>query len=349
MSQHIPFQFGGDKETPKPTPWWRTLMSYVLLWLGGFVLLAGLLYVLVTQPLLGVSPGTEKTGQASPRILSDTVHHIVYQLPERSEDPDKLDAVANYIYKRFQQYKDATIYEQVFEVKGWEYKNVIARFGPIGNGRIVIGAHYDSEQGKPGADDNAGGVAGLLELARLLGQTELGIEVELVAYALEEPPYFRTEHMGSAHHARALREQGVDVRLMLALEMIGYFSDEPGSQSYPIEPIKWLYPDTGHFIAVVGDLKNMLETRRVKAAMTGAGPLPVYSINAPALIPGVDFSDHLNYWYEGFPALMITDTAFYRNPAYHTKQDLPEQLDYERMALVVDGVMAVVREYGGGE
>lgn len=168
------------------------------------------------------------------------------------------------------------------------------------------------------------------------------MRVELVAFSLEEPPYFRTAQMGSAIHAASLKKSGVQVKAMLSLEMIGYFSDVPGSQRYPASLLGAFYPSQGNFIAVVGTLGDGLLVRRVKMAMRGASTLPVYSINAPAFVPGVDFSDQLNYSKAGYNSAMITDTAFYRNPNYHTFEDTPEKLDFRRMALVVQGVYAAV-------
>jgi Zn-dependent M28 family amino/carboxypeptidase len=187
-------------------------------------------------------------------------------------------------------------------------------------------------------------VAAILELARLLADHRplLDHRLELVAYTLEEPPVFRSRHMGSAVHARSLRERGVEVRAMICLEMLGYFSDRPGSQSFPAPGLGLLYPRTGNFIAVVGSLGGRRITRQVKARMAGASMVPVISINAPSLLPGVDFSDHRSYWNQGFPAVMITDTAFYRNPHYHEPSDTPDTLDYRRLAEVVKGLYAAM-------
>jgi Zn-dependent M28 family amino/carboxypeptidase len=196
----------------------------------------------------------------------------------------------------------------------------------------------------PGADDNASGVAGLIELAYLLGKQQLPVRVELIAYTLEEPPYFRTEHMGSAVHAAALRKEDVNVKLMICLEMIGYFSDEPRSQEFPASFFGAFYSSQGNFIAVVGRFGDGLLVRRIKGAMRGGTSLPIYSINAPTFVPGVDFSDQLNYWNAGYDAVMITDTAFFRNPNYHTAQDTADKLDYKRMAMVVEGVYAAILE-----
>jgi len=174
------------------------------------------------------------------------------------------------------------------------------------------------------------------------------MRVELVAYSLEEPPHFRTESMGSAVHAASLEAKKARVRAMISLEMIGCFSDEKDSQAYPLGVLKLLYPSTGNFIAVVGRIGGGRLVRVVKTAMRAATRLPVESINAPGFIPGIDFSDHLSYWEHGYPAVMVTDTAFYRNPRYHTSDDTPDTLDYERMALVVDGVVAAVRALTAG-
>jgi Zn-dependent M28 family amino/carboxypeptidase len=250
--------------------------------------------------------------------------------------------VAAYIRQEFRQAR-ATIQEQPYQVNGKTYRNISAFFGPQAGERIVVGAHYDSAGELPAADDNASGVAGLIELAHLLGKASLHTRVELVAFTLEEPPYFRTQNMGSAVHAATLKQQNVPVRMMLSLEMIGYFTDAPYSQRFPLSILRYFYPSQGNFIAVIGKIDQGSLTRRVKRAMRSASELPVYSLNAPVSVAGIDFSDHLNYWREGYQAAMITDTAFYRNPNYHRSADTPDTLDYKRMALVVQGVCAAVR------
>jgi Zn-dependent M28 family amino/carboxypeptidase len=246
---------------------------------------------------------------------------------------------AEYIRTEFQR-AGARVFDQAYQVEGKTYRNVIAQLGPETNDRIIVGAHYDAAGPYPGADDNASGVAGLIELAYLLNEQQLAITIELVAFTLEEPPHFRTARMGSFVHATSLKQAGVKVRAMFSLEMIGYFSDTSGSQRFPTPLLAAFYPSQGNFISVVGRLREGLLVRRVKAAMLSGSALPVYSINAPTFIPGLDFSDHLNYWNAGYAAVMITDTAFYRNQNYHTAEDTPEKLDFKKMALVVEGVAA---------
>ena len=297
----------------------------------------------VTQPLLsGAKPSTERI--VDPSRLHAHVRKLSIELSPRDESHvENLDRAAAYIKEEFSQ-TTPLVSEQPYPVQGKSYRNVVAQFGPESDERIVIGAHYDVAGPLPGADDNASGVAGLIELARLLGRQQPPTRVELVAFTLEEPRYFGTTNMGSSVHAESLRQKNVRVRAMFSLEMIGYFNDAPNSQHFPVGILGALYPSTGNFIAVVGRLNDWSLVRRTKASMRNASPLPVYSINAPTFVPGIDFSDQLNYWHAGYSALMITDTAFYRNRNYHTAQDTEEKLDYQRMAMVVEGVYASVVE-----
>jgi len=233
---------------------------------------------------------------------------------------------------------------QPYLVDGKEYRNVIASFGPEAGPRIVVGAHYDVCGDQPGADDNASAVAGLLEIARMLDrqQPTLKYRVDLVAYSLEEPPYFASEHMGSAVHARKLHEQRVSVKAMICLEMIGYFSDQPNSQRFPDERLSQLYPNTGNFIVVVGKTGQEAFTASIKQLMKQHAQVSVESINLPASMGLAGLSDHRNYWPYGINAVMINDTSFLRNPHYHRKSDTIETLDFDKMAEVVKGVYGVI-------
>jgi Zn-dependent M28 family amino/carboxypeptidase len=288
------------------------------------------------SPAVAVDPARL---EAHVRALAETF------VPRDEAHPENLDRAAAYIRRELQE-AGGRVEDQPFEVGGTTYRNVIARFGPETRERIVVGAHYDAAGPYPGADDNASGVAGLIELARLRGKKTPRIQVELVAYTLEEPPHFATSTMGSAYHAAALKRQGIPLRAMIALEMIGYFTDEPDSQRFPLPGMKRLYPTRGNFITVAGKLGQGALVRRIKRAMRSASPLGVEAISAPPSLPGVSLSDHRNYWEAGYPAVMITDTAFYRNDNYHTESDTPDTLDYKRMAMVVQGVHAAVAALG---
>jgi hypothetical protein len=308
-----------------------------------FSLLAGFVFI-VTQPVaFSSTTATTNNIAVSPDALKKHVVTLSETNPPRSEDTDNLDVSALYMKEQLSKYGD--VQDMEYTVWGIPYRNISILFGEAANDRVVVGAHYDSFQGLPGADDNASGAAGLIELARLLSASNLQRSVELVAYTLEEPPYFRTQEMGSAVHAKSLKENGVNVVVMMSLEMIGYFSDAPNSQEYPASIMKLFYPTTGNFIAVVGNLSGFGIVRRTKNAMKNAMSLPVRSLNAPGALAGVDFSDHLSFWWYDYPALMITDTAFYRNKAYHTENDTWDRLDYERMSEVVKGVFNAVLEF----
>jgi hypothetical protein len=255
---------------------------------------------------------------------------------------DNLNRSADYISAEFEAI-GLEVVEQTYTIDGASYRNIIARLGPDSKKMMVIGAHYDTAgDHNPGADDNASGVAGLIELAKLLSKEKLQHRVELVAWTLEEPPFFRTESMGSYIHAKSMKAINAEITLMMSLECIGYFSDTPNSQDYPVPGLSLIYPNTGNFITVVGRTEDSDSTRRVKFAMQNATPLAVESINAPSSIQGIDFSDQLNYWNEGYTGMMISNSAFYRNKAYHTADDTAVRLDYIRMSHVVQGVHAAI-------
>jgi len=316
-------------------------MKKILLGLSVLLLFAVVLLFFVAQPIL-FQPVRRTVPAADQQRLRTHVVTLSQQLPARDgEKPQNLQRAAKYIAEEFKK-TGGQVNEQTFQVDGRQYRNVIVRFGVESAERLVLGAHYDTFAGLPGADDNASGIAGLLELAALLSKTQLPRQVELVAYPLEEPPYFRSQSMGSMQHARWLKEQKVKLRAMLSLEMIGYFSDANNSQQYPFPGLGWIYGKRGNFITVAGRFADESLVRRVKRSMTSANNLPVHSINAEASVPGIDFSDHRSYWQYGYPAAMITDTAFYRNPHYHSAGDVAETLDYSRMAQVVQQVYSAV-------
>lgn len=202
---------------------------------------------------------------------------------------------------------------------------------------ILIGAHYDSVQGSPGANDNASGVAALLEIGRAFARVASDRSVRLVAFVNEEPPFFYWGQMGSMIYAKAARARGDDIRLMVSLEMLGCYSDAPGSQSYPAL-LRFFYPDRGNFVAFVSNLRSRKPLRQLVAAFHAHSDFPAESLATFQFVPGVAWSDQLSFWRQGYPALMVTDTAFYRYAYYHTALDTPEKLNYPAMARVVDGL-----------
>ncbi len=265
-------------------------------------------------------------------------------------DVNALGRTAAFIADEFRSIGYAVI-EQPFLYNGTTYYNLTAELtGTISPERLlIIGAHYDSVRTTPGADDNASGVAGLLALARSLARSSSAKTVRFTAFALEEPPVYRTKNMASYHYARSLKEKGEQVEGMICLEMIGYFSDRPGSQHYPLPFFKLKYPSVGDFVAMVGNRRSKPFTERVAADFRQEVTLPVITLNAPAIVVGIDFSDHWSFNKFGYNAMMVTDTAFYRNPHYHAPTDLPETLDFSRMAMVVRGLAAAVRRRGEGK
>lgn len=283
-----------------------------------------------------------RAAPVDPAALRAAVEALVTRFaPRDHEHPENLARAASWLRERLAA-AGAAVSEQRFEVDGRAYRNVLAAFGPDTPERIVVGAHYDTAGDQPGADDDASGVAGLLALAPLLAASPPPLRVVLAAYPLEEPPHFATGRMGSAVHARALAAAGASVRLMISLEMIGAFSDAEDSQRYPAV-VGWFYPSKGNFAAVVGKWGQGDAVRDVAGALRAASPLPVETLVAPESLEGVGFSDHRSFWAQGYDAVMVTDTAFFRNPRYHTQEDLPETLDYARMAEVVKGVHCAVQ------
>ncbi len=327
---------------------------------GGALLLA-LAALLVLVWLVSSMPGSSGTGaapDARQRELAARLEAHVRALaldigPRHRARQGSLAAAANYI-------------ESAWRAAGHEVRRVpYERGGELGHnleielsapragGALVIaGAHYDTVPESPGADDNASGVAALLELAQLLpprlAAAERGAEaagvrrgLRLLAFADEEGPY---ELMGSHFYAQQLGREGHRVAAMLSIEMIGHFSDEAGSQTYPIAPLGWIYPERANFIAFVGNLSSRALVRDCVRVFRGASALPSEGVAAPELLRDIRRSDHASFWSIGAPALMVTDTSNFRYAHYHQPSDLPQQLDFSRMAQVVDGLSAILSD-----
>lgn len=266
--------------------------------------------------------------------LKSLTKTAAYRNPENLA---QLNAIANYIKTDFLKYSSKVSFQE-YKVDGKVYKNVICSFGTENLQRIVIGAHYDVCGDQEGADDNASGVVGLLELARQLKGQKLNKRIDLVAYTLEEPPYFRTEQMGSYVHAKSLKDGKIDVLGMISIEMIGFFSDQANSQNYPVPEMSKMYGNKGDYITLVNTSHKGKFVEDFSQHFKQSKSIKTEEFNAPRALPGIDFSDHLNYWNLGYSAMMITDTSFYRNKNYHKKTDQMETLDIRRMAKVIDGI-----------
>ena len=282
--------------------------------------------------------------QESIKRLQEITRYLSVEIGSRSYyDHEKLNQAAEYISCHFKEY-GYHVKEQSFVYRGSTYRNIIGSVPGLNKKEeiVVIGAHYDTVAGSPGADDNASAVAGLLEIARLISKSGAVSAVQFVAFALEEPPVYRTKNMGSYHYAQMLKKSRQKILGMICLEMIGYFVDSPRSQEYPLPFMERKFPTKGNFIAAVGNLRSRKFTKMVKKGFKEGTDIPIFSYNALPIVLGIDFSDHWSFYKFGYRAVMITDTAFYRNPYYHTESDTYETLDYERMAKVVHGVKAAI-------
>lgn len=299
-------------------------------------------------------PGRSFRGPLPPltseqRSLSVSLEHHVKRLAGEIGERNMfnlhaLRAAAEYIRAELQQ-QGWTVQAHTYAVEGRPCDNLAVEMpGTTNAGEIVlIGAHYDSVLGSPGANDNASGVAALLELARHFAGRPTGRTLRFVAFVNEEPPFFWTHRMGSRVYARACRARGERIAAMLSLETIGFYSDEKGSQRYPF-PLGLFYPHTGDFIAFVGNLSSRRLVRRAIATFRARVPFPSEGAAVPGWIPGVGWSDHWSFWKEGYPAIMVTDTAPYRYPHYHAGTDTPNHVDYDRLARVTLGLIPVIED-----
>jgi hypothetical protein len=256
--------------------------------------------------------------------------------------PGTLESSIAYISKLWRNL-GYVVEELPYEVNGKTVKNLEVRLDGEGKLRdeiIVIGAHYDTPPRVPGANDNASGVAAVLEISRLLRDKPRARTIRSVAFVNEEPPFFQSPSMGSFVYAKRCHDRGDKIVGMFTPETIGFYSDEPNSQQYP-GPLAMLYPNVGNFIAFVGDISSRKLVKDCVRSFRSHTKFPSEGGAAPASIPGIGWSDHWSFWQFGYPALMVTDTAPYRYRHYHTPQDTPEEIDYEKTARVVAGLARV--------
>jgi Zn-dependent M28 family amino/carboxypeptidase len=264
--------------------------------------------------------------------------------PHNIGHPDALERSARYIERQLAG-MGYVVHRQWFEADHRRVRNieVMIRPGVPDSRTLVVGAHYDSAYDAPGANDNGSGVAALLELARSMSRLDgrALMRFRLVFFVNEEPPYFQTHKMGSYVYATHLAQTGEPVAGMLALETIGYYSDRPHSQRYPF-PLDMLYPDRGNFIAFVGMTSSRGFVRKATGAFREKARFPSVGGSAPGFLQGIDWSDHWSFAQVGMPALMVTDTAVFRYRFYHTVDDTPDKVDYDRLARVVTGLDPVI-------
>jgi len=277
------------------------------------------------------------------RVTKDLTVLTQTQQSRNYKNVETLDTIAAYIHKELHKVCDSTNYQK-YQVQNNEYKNVIGSIGTENKNRIIIGAHYDVFEEQQGADDNASGVSGLLELARLLSKEKLKYRIDFVAYTLEEPPFFRTQQMGSYIHANYLADNKIPVKGMICLETIGYFNEKENSQNYPVKGMNLIYGNKGNFITVVQSKKSGKFGKEIEKLMKQNNLIETKAFNAPSSLTGVDFSDHLNYWKLDYEAVMITNTAFFRNENYHNEGDTLETLDIKKMSLVIEALYLSMKQ-----
>jgi hypothetical protein len=277
--------------------------------------------------------------------LTTHVEALAGQIGERNmQHLDSLNRAADYIRQTLEQ-REYVVLEDTYEVQGKKARIIYAALAGAKSTTepFVVGAHYDSVEGTVGANDNGSGVAAVLELSRILKSETLGKTIVFAFFPNEEPPYFQTNDMGSLVFVKGFHRDYVRFSGMISVETIGYYSDRPGSQNYP-SAISSFYPDTGNFIGFVGDIKSRALLKASVAEFRRTTHFPSEGASLPGWIQGVGWSDHWSFWQVGTPAIMVTDTAVFRYPYYHKREDTPDKLDYDRMARVVLGLKRVIQK-----
>jgi hypothetical protein len=322
--------------------WLRAGLSWTVFALLGF--LGGAYAMLMPgRSFSGPLPPLSPEEAEIQRRLERHVRTLAGEIGERSASrPGSLESAARYLEQELRGLGHAV---ETQEVEGPAVRNLVAEL----RGRqradeiVVVGAHYDSVVGCPGANDNASGTAAVLELARLFKGRAPSRTLRFVLFVNEEPPHFLTDAMGSRRYAARAKSRGENISAMLSLETIGYYTDAEGSQKYPF-PFDRFYPNRGDFIGFVGNLQSRALVRRCVSAFRRTTSFPSEGLAAPGWITGIGWSDHSSFWEQGYAAAMVTDTAFFRYPAYHTPADTPEKLRYDRAARVVLGLFRVVED-----
>jgi Zn-dependent M28 family amino/carboxypeptidase len=286
-------------------------------------------------------PNSEETAFA--KRLRTHVGILTENGERRAKARSSLDNANEYIYNQLRR-MGYQVVQREFTVSGMPYTNLEVEIpgASLANEVVVLGAHYDSHRKSPGADDNASGCAILLEIAREMNGQTSARTLRLVFFALSEWPHQRTDEMGSRHWVRGAVQRGDDIVAMLSLDSLGVYLDRPGSQSYPL-PLNFYYPDTGNFVGFLGNMSSRGLLKKSVRLFRNARRMPAEGLTVPGWMPSVSASDHWSFWQEGIPAVLVTDTMGWRNDLHHGELDLVGELDYERMALVVSGLVEVCR------
>jgi Zn-dependent M28 family amino/carboxypeptidase len=295
------------------------------------------------RPRTGPLPPPSEAEVEIERRLERHVQALAGQIGERNlRHKGSLPAAARYLQGVLRDLGFA-VEEQEFEVEKTKVVNLESALpgGALHDQIVLVGAHYDSVVGCPGANDNGTGAAAILELARLLAHERLPRTLRFVLFVNEEPPYYLGDAMGSRRYAKRCRARGERIVAMLCLETIGYYTEAPGSQLYPF-PFGLVYPSTGNFIGFVSNLSSWGLVRRCIRSFRRSTAFPSEWLAAPGWIVGVSWSDHSSFWEQGYPAVMVTDTALFRYGPYHTSEDTPEKVRYDHMARVVGGLARVL-------
>jgi Zn-dependent M28 family amino/carboxypeptidase len=281
--------------------------------------------------------------------LEEDVRELAGEIGERNMwRLERLEQAASFIEAELRKAGWA-VDSQEYELQGRTVRNIVAEIA--GSERpqeiVLVGAHYDSVLGSPGANDNGSGVAALLELARALAGERPRRTLRLVAFTNEEPPFFKTHEMGSRVYARAAKKKGEKIVAMVSLETIGYYSEAKESQMFPFPPLRYFYPTRGNFVAFVANFRSRALLQRALKAFRASSDFPAEGLAAPEWLIGVDWSDQWSFWRSGYPAIMVTDTAPFRYPHYHSRRDTPEKLDYAALARVTEGLAGMVKMLAG--
>jgi len=307
-------------------------------WLIAMLVVSAIIWFAMTQPVFS-NYNNNKNLQIDKKKLRTHVVELFDNYSPRTIEYGYLNSTADYIHKEFQSFGDSRY--QVFHTLAENYRNVILQLGPDTKEILVIGAHFDAENDSLDTEGNASGVATLIELARHLSMNakNLPIKVQLVAYSLSQGS--NIENMGSYFHVESLIDSGSTVKLMISLDSVGSFNNHKGSQKYPHRFMNLLYPDRGNYISLVSRLQDYSQLRSIKKSFIAGSILPLQSFNIPEYLNRLGSSDHRNFWRKGIPAVLITDTARYREVA---QLHATKRLDYEKMSMLVQGLYKVVMD-----